>query len=286
MNSNVCALPFAFSPEPSIPDQGQGCVNLPNLLATTNKYNVSFSNKAYQNAKMCCDWNATINNKYLLPKWPKPGNTRLLPVLDDTVSMYPTRGPYLENDINSYTDVLTNVTSQDGDWIPDPATLMKLRKSEPTVHSTEDGTVLPPVVKNILRTTQPIVKSETPSNGPPTEQEALQARILTDHKNKAVRKQAKAPLRQQESKPSLRVQEVKESKENRSDQPFLKNVKEAVKGAIFDMTHPDTLPEKDKIQYVCTRKDRICYFLFLLLVIILSVLIVLLVIKFFVYIIG
>jgi hypothetical protein len=285
MNSVACALPFTFSPEPGTGDMdnmgymNSPCVNLPKLLATTNKFNVPFSNSGYQNSKMCCEMN---QNKYLLPKWPPQSQSRLLPVFDDTASMYPIQEPYTDKGINSYTDVLTGVTSQDGKWTPDPATLM---------HS-----YIPPQ----------LVHQIPQLRGPPTAQEDAQMHMM--ELQKAVKCMAKSRVQQHEEvdlteeaiedtveekekeKEEEEEEEEKEGerapeKENDPKQSFLRNAQEAVKGAIYDMNNPDTLPSgENKFKYVCTRRDRICYLLFILLLIIISVLILLLVLKFFVYI--
>lgn len=272
MNSLSCSLPFAFTPQPadySSPydyrAQGQRCIDLPALLERTNELNVPFSNKAYLDAQMCCNLAAPM-----LPKWPTQGSTRLYPVIDRTVDSYPVRETYWEDGVNAYRDILTDQVSQDGSWIPGPAQIIAREKARSCKRA---------LAENVF------YDIDSP---PPVDQEEItdiyaraKSRINVEPKEETVDQEDDVQETVQEKDQKV---EGKEGRENRKDQSIFKNMQCALKGAAHDLTHTSDLPEKNKLLFVCTRNDRICYFIFLLLLIILSVLVLVFIVKFFIYI--
>jgi hypothetical protein len=106
-----------------------------------------------------------------------------------------------------------------------------------------------------------------------------------ENKNILLEKTTEALKNEQKTVMASAMSQVhQEPIEHRKDRTFFQNFGQAVKGAVNDIKNKDALPATNKIQYVCTRNNRICYFLFLVLLVILSLLAILLVIKFFMFI--
>lgn len=304
MNTFHSALPFAYSPEPGVYSsphdyraQGQDCINLPKLLQRTNDLNVPFSNHAYNNAKMCCNWDAKVGQKYLLPKWPVQGSSRMYPVIDRTVDRFPVNQPYWEDGVNAYRDVLTDRVSPDGRWMPGPAEIIA-RQPCVNVEPVIDVNTMKAIQVNFEKKQATIanvleVENRQAAIAKVLEVESKQAEVVSVAKSQVhIQEAAATPVthtlqkyKLPTTKPIRKPTPKKNSNlENRKDQSLFQNLKEAVKGAAEDVKKKGTLPEKNKFQYVCTRNDRICYFLFILLLLILSILIILIIVKFLVFI--
>lgn len=115
----ACAERFGYSPAPITSPydyrvQTSSGIDLPALMQRTQELNVPFSSEAYNNARACCPFPPG------LPRWPAK---KMYPVRDDTPDFYDVHQPRVQDDVNTYRDVLTNHAS-DGTWVPDPATLI------------------------------------------------------------------------------------------------------------------------------------------------------------------
>lgn len=112
-----CSQPFAYTPAPRSPydyrNFDNGCFTVEGVVGAANDLNTGFSTKAYTNAKQCCaklyDNNRLCcNGPEQLPEWPaRSGPSRIYPVMDNTVDMYPV-GETMEPGINQWRDNVPN----------------------------------------------------------------------------------------------------------------------------------------------------------------------------------
>jgi hypothetical protein len=114
------SIPFAYSPSPFDYRYQRG-ISPVQVMQQSNNFNVPFSTSGFNNAKMCCSQR--------LPTWPVQRSSRLYPVIDRTVDLFPVYNSYWEDGINAYRDVLTNQVSQTGTWTPGPAEIMQRQRT-------------------------------------------------------------------------------------------------------------------------------------------------------------